>query len=56
MSLQLYRERLALIAKQRAALDEDFAQVLAEGIVAGHRVVDLLDTPRPSAAQPSFDL
>lgn len=58
MSLLLFRDRLALIDKQRRGLDEDFAQILAEGLIAGHSIVDLLDgPPKPTQnKQKVFDL
>jgi hypothetical protein len=56
MSLQLYRERIALVKKQRDALDEDLAQILAEGLAAGHKMLDLLIDTKVSPQQPGFDL
>lgn len=55
-NLQLYRDRIALIKKQRDALDEDFAQVLAEGINEGHSIVDLLPGDVRTSQQKVFDL
>lgn len=55
-SLQLYRDRIALIKKQRDALDEDFAQVLAEGLNEGHSIIDLLPGDVRTAQQKVFDL
>lgn len=55
-SLQLYRDQLGLIKKQRDALDEDMAQVLAEGTQAGHSILDLLLPVRPDVNQKGFDL
>jgi len=55
--LSLYQGQLALLHKQRAALDEDIAQVLAEGLVDGHTVVDLLSPAKPvPPPAPGFDL
>lgn len=55
-NLQLYRDRIALIKKQRDALDEDFAQVLAEGINEGHSIADLLPGDVRTSQQKVFDL
>jgi hypothetical protein len=55
-NLPLYRDRIALIKKQRDALDEDFAQVLAEGINEGHSIVDLLPGDVRTSQQKAFDL
>lgn len=54
-SLSLYQQQIAAIKKQRAALDVDFAQVLAEGMVDGYSVIDLLDG-KPAIDQTEFDL
>lgn len=54
-SLTLYQQQIASLKKQRAALDTDFAQVLAEGITDGYSILDMLDS-RPAPNQPEFDL
>ena len=54
--LSLYHARLHLISKQRAALDQDYAQVLAEAMLDGHSIVDLLDHGFPAPEQEAFDL
>lgn len=53
-NLLLYRDRIALIKKHRDALDEDFAQVLAEGLKDGHSIVDLLPGVIRTAKQRAF--
>lgn len=55
-SLSLYQQQIALLKKQREALDEDFAQVLAEGLNEGHSISDLLNAPSADKNQQSFDL
>lgn len=54
--LALYRQQIALIKKQRDALDEDLAQVLAEAVGDGHKMLDVLGYNGPSADQIRFDL
>jgi hypothetical protein len=41
--LALYQGQLRAIAAERAKLDFDFAQVLAEAFNDGHKPVDLLE-------------
>lgn len=55
--LSLYQAQLVLLNKQRRELDGDIAQVLAEGLIDGHSVVDLLSAPAAPPPPPAgFDL
>lgn len=49
-SLRFYQQQMEALRRQREALDQDFAQVLAEGMRDGYNVVDLLDAPKAPRA------
>lgn len=52
--LSLYQGQLASLNRQRHELDADIAQVLAEAVLDGYNIHDLLD-PAPTN-QERFDL
>ena len=53
--LSLYRQQLTTLYTQRAGLDTDIAQVIAEAVLAGHNIHDVLDWS-DGPAQEAFDL
>jgi hypothetical protein len=55
-SLTLYQQQYAKLKKDQQCLMDDMVQVLHEARIDGHKIFEVMDPPKPSAAAPEFDL
>jgi hypothetical protein len=58
-ALSLYHQQIVLLKRERIKLDSDIAQILAEAVLDGHNIQDVLDHYDDailSSKQESFDL